>query len=131
MSGTRVAVGVTAADADHAHGQVVQHGTVSDLLIAAHRGEGGDRVDERDEPGLGQAGGDAGHVRLRDPGVEEAIRMGRRELLDHVPSQVAGDEEDPIVGRGQLEERLDQRRPHSAASSSRSAWWASSGVRLR
>ena len=41
-----------------------------------------DRVDERDEPGLGEAGRDADHVLLGDADVEEAVGEALGERLE-------------------------------------------------
>ena len=55
---------------------------VADELVGAQRGERGDRVDERDEARLGQAGREPDHVLLGDADVEEAVREALGERLE-------------------------------------------------
>ena len=105
-----------AADADDPHRQMVQHGAVADELVRPERRERRDRVDEGDEPRLGEAGRDAEHVLLGDADVEEPVREPLRERLDHREAEVAGEQDDPLVVLGELDERPDEGRPHAATS---------------
>ena len=81
MGDAVVAVVDAAADADDAHGKPVQRRAVADELVGPHDREARDRVDERDESGLGQPRGEPDHVLLGDADVEEAARMALREAL--------------------------------------------------
>ena len=100
-----VAVVEAAADADDPHRQLVQDRAVADELVRAERRERRDRVDERDEARLGEAGRDADHVLLGDADVEEAVREPLGERLEHGEAEVAGEQDDPLVLLGELDER--------------------------
>src|SRR6185503_11726356 len=108
-----------------------QHRTVSYLLVAAHGRERGNRIAERHEPRLRQAGGDADHVLLGHTDIDEAAWMPLSKSLDDGESQVGGQEEDAVVDIRQLDKRLDERCSHPVIPSSASACSANSGVRLR
>ena len=68
---------------------------VADELVRPQGGERHDRVDERDESGLGEPRRHADHVLLGDADVEEAIREPLGERLDDHEAEVAGQEHDP------------------------------------
>ena len=105
-----VAVVHAAADADDAHRQLVQDRAVAHELVAAHRGERGDRVDVGRVAGLGEAGRDADHVLLGDAGVPEAVGVALGERLEHGEAEIAGEQDDPLVasrrGRAGSEQTL-------------------------
>ena len=104
------------ADAHDPHGEMVQHGAVAHELVRAERRERRDRVRERDEPGLGETGGDADHVLLGHADVEEPVREPLRERLDHREAEVTREQDDPLVLLRELDERPDEGRPHAATS---------------
>ena len=106
----------TAADADDPHRQAVQHRPVADELVRPERGERRDRVGERDVPGLGEARRDPDHVLLRDADVEEPVREPLGERLDDGEAEVAREQDDALVLRGELDECPDEGRPHAATS---------------
>ena len=107
-----------AADADDAHRQPVPDGSVADELVGTQRREGHDRVDERDEARLGQAGGDSDHVLLGHADVEEPVREALGERLERHVAEIAGEQQDAIVRRGDLAQRADECAPHAPRSCS-------------
>ena len=96
-------------------------GAVADEFVGAERREGHDRVDKRHVPRLREAGRDADHVLLRDPDVEEAVRMPLHERLERHVAEVAREQRHAAILVGQLDQRADERAPHQPVASSASA----------
>ena len=112
MRGARGAVLEAGAKADDAHGQVVEHRSVADELEWAQAREGADRVAERDEPGLGEPGGEADHVLFRDADVVEAFGVSFAKRLQHREAKIAGEQHDPLVLPGDVAQGAHEGPPH-------------------
>ena len=124
-----VAVVESAADADDAHRQVVEHRAVAHEFVRAHRRERRDRVDEGHVARLGETGCDPDHVLLRHADVEEAVGKAAGEDIEHEVAEVARQQDDALVHCRQLGELRDEVVSHAAtASSSDSAWQYCSSV---
>jgi hypothetical protein len=107
-----------APDADDAHGEAVPDGAVANELVRPQRGEGGDRVHERHEAGLGEAGGDADHVLFGDPGVDEAAREAVAKGFERHEPEIAGEQYDPLVGSREFGQRADEGSAHDSVAPS-------------
>ena len=130
MRDAQVSVGEAPADRHHLHVGAVIANVIANLFEATQGGEVANRIREDDLAGERHAGGQADHVLLRHPGVDELVGVLLRELLDHREAKVTHHKTDTWVSVGELVERLDERRPHEAATSA-SAVTSSSGVGAR
>ena len=117
MRGARGPVFEAGAKADDAHGQVVEDRAVADELEWTQAREGADRIAERDEPGLGEAGGDTDHVLLRDADVVEAFGVSLAKRLQHREAKIAGEQHDPLVLPGDVAQGVHKGPPHSLNAS--------------
>src|SRR5262249_1668329 len=117
-----------ATDADDAHRQVVQDGTIADELVAAERSEGHDGVDEREEAGLGKPGGQTDHVLFGDADIDKSIGEAVGKRLQRHEAEISGQKQDARVALRQLGKGRGERRSHAEVSISRSAWRYSSSL---
>src|ERR1700734_1765850 len=96
----------------------MQQRTVAYEFIRAHRGECADRVDERDQARLGQAGSKTDHVLLGDSDVDESLAQLVGERLKYRETEIAGEKDDALVLLCDFGHRADERIPHMPSSSS-------------
>ena len=102
------------------------------FLICSKRAESrevGDRVGEDLAPGKGYARGQAGHVLLCYPGIDELTGDGLDERFDDTETQVAGDEDDVWVGLGCREQIRKESSSHPPTSESASSSSSGEGGR--
>jgi hypothetical protein len=121
----RVALGrvrEAAAHGNDAHRIAVVANVVANLLQATHGREVGDGVREHRLADFREARCDAGHVLLGHADVEELVRQGVAEPLEHRESEVAGDEHQVLALPRLLEERLDEAGPHGLPLTSSTAF---------
>ena len=97
MRGTGRPVLESAADADDADRQLVHDRAVADELVGAHRREGRDRIEERNETGFGEPGAEPHHVLLSDAHVDEATGELVGKGLERHEAEVAGQQQDAVV----------------------------------
>jgi len=96
------------------HRVAVKRDVVADLLEAPMDQEVADRVDDRTETSIAEAGCHADHVLLGDTHVQESLRVTHLYGLDEIDAHVASHEEDRrIVGHSRLES-VEDPASHSA-----------------
>ena len=78
------------AHSNYSHGQSMKHGTIADELVGAHRREGRNRIEERNEARFGQASSEPDHVLLGDPDIDEALWEAIGKRLECHETEVAG-----------------------------------------
>ena len=106
------AVGEPPANRHDLDRRVVVAHIVSDLLEAAHDRKVCDRVGENRFAAERHSGGEAGHVLLGHPRVDELGGQRLTEALDDAEPEIADDQHDARIAPRQLDERLYERGPH-------------------
>ncbi len=116
VRGPQRSVGEAAAGTDDHHRHVVVADVDTDLLDHARRGEGGDGVGEGAEPTQRQSRCHAGHVRLGHPTVVEPVGEPLTVAVEEPIADVAREQDDPLVGRGQVGDRGGEGVSHAGIS---------------
>ena len=85
---------------------------VADLLGAAESREIGDRIGEDMVALAGHSGGEAGHILLGHPGIDEAVGEAVGKFLDHAIAKVTDDQGDIVMGFGERGQLFDKGITH-------------------
>ncbi len=87
-------------------------GRVANELVSPHRGEGCDRIAERQETGIGKTARDSDHVLLGDPDIDETIGICIRKWLQRHEPQVTRQQDDAGVLGRDLHQSPNKSGPH-------------------
>ena len=114
VRGTGGSVVKSSANANDPNGKSMQHWAISDEFIWSEGGKGGDTINEWYKPGLCEARSHAYHVLLRHAHVEEPVWEGVGEGFNHGETEIAGQQDDPLISRGEFSQYAYECAPHFA-----------------